>query len=77
MNEITGLADEGLTWRLEQAAKALGGNADVTFHTFPEANHLFQKAESGSPEEYATLEKAFVDGFLDMISDWIGERFGN
>ncbi len=58
-------------------AEALGGNPDVTFHTFPEANHLFQEAETGSPAEYPLLEKAFVDGFLEMIADWVNERFGN
>src|SRR6185503_2937681 len=27
----------------------------------PEANHLFQRAKTGSMTEYATLDKAFVD----------------
>ncbi|MDH3735167.1 MAG: alpha/beta hydrolase [Gemmatimonadota bacterium] len=57
-------------------AEALGGNPDVTFHTFPRANHLFQEAVTGSPTEYATLERGFVPGFLEMISDWILERMG-
>jgi hypothetical protein len=51
-----------------------GGNRDVTFKVFPEANHLFQKAVTGSPSEYASLEKAFVPGFLDTISSWILEK---
>jgi pimeloyl-ACP methyl ester carboxylesterase len=58
---------------MEQAFKK-GGNPDVTFKVFPEANHLFQKAKTGSPSEYATLEKAFVPGFLETISSWILER---
>ncbi len=41
---------------------------------FPEANHLFQKAKTGSPSEYASLDKAFVPGFLDTISSWILEK---
>jgi hypothetical protein len=51
-----------------------GGNRDVTFKVFPEANHLFQKARTGSPSEYASLEKAFIPGFLDTISSWILEK---
>ncbi len=37
------------------------------------ANHLFQKATTGSPTEYATLEKAFVPELLPMIVGWIRE----
>ncbi|HOW44992.1 MAG TPA: alpha/beta fold hydrolase [Candidatus Aminicenantes bacterium] len=51
-----------------------GGNRDVTFRVFPGANHLFQKAGTGSPSEYAALEKAFVPGFLETISSWISEK---
>lgn len=38
---------------------------------FPNANHLFQQAESGKVSEYALLEKGFVDGFLEKITVWI------
>jgi hypothetical protein len=48
-----------------------GGNKDVTIELFPDANHLFQKAVTGSPTEYATLKPEFVPGFLETISDWI------
>ena len=58
---------------MEQAFKK-GGNRDATIKILPEANHLFQKAGTGSPSEYATLEKAFVPGFLDTISSWILEK---
>lgn len=51
-----------------------GGNRDVTFKVFPDANHLFQKAGTGGPSEYASLEKAFVPGFLETISSWILEK---
>ena len=57
--------------------EALAGNPDATVHVLPRANHLFQAATTGSPAEYATLERDFVDGFLDTISDWILARFGN
>ncbi|NBC65909.1 MAG: alpha/beta fold hydrolase [Bacteroidetes bacterium] len=35
------------------------------------ANHLFQEAETGAVTEYSTLDKAFIDGFLSTISEWI------
>lgn len=53
------------------------GNRDVTFKVFPGANHLFQKAGTGSPSEYAKLEKAFLPGFLETVSEWISERTGS
>lgn len=57
-------------------AKALeeGGNRSVTVRTFPGANHLFQKAVTGSPAEYATLPKELVPGLLDRIAGWIREQ---
>lgn len=51
-----------------------GGNQDRTAHIFPEANHLFQAAVTGSPNEYAALAPEFVPGFLTTIADWIIER---
>ena len=39
------------------------------------ANHLFQETATGSIDAYLMLEMAFVPGFLDTISDWLGERF--
>lgn len=41
------------------------------FKTFHDANHYFQKAETGERSEYGTLEKRFVGGFLETISTWI------
>ena len=57
-------------------AEALLDNPDVTIEVLPRANHLFQAATTGSPAEYAMLEKTFVDGFLDTISNWILTRCG-
>ena len=61
---------------LEPMKKALekGGNKDFEIKTFPKANHLFQEAGTGSPNEYATLEKKFINGFLDYISGWVLKR---
>jgi pimeloyl-ACP methyl ester carboxylesterase len=57
-----------------EAAFAKSGNDDVTIHTFPKANHLFLTAVTGSPNEYPTMEKVFVPGFLAMMTEWILER---
>ncbi len=58
---------------MEQAFKK-GENPDVTVKVFADANHLFLAAKTGSPSEYASLEKVFVPGFLDTISSWILEK---
>ncbi len=55
----------------EPMARALAANSGATIEVVPQANHLFQQATTGSPDEYATLEKAFVPGLLDRIADWI------
>jgi uncharacterized protein len=56
------------------AAVGQSGNEDVTVVIFPEANHLFQLAESGHPEEYALLAPDFLPGFLETISEWLLEQ---
>lgn len=48
-----------------------GGYKDYEIATFPEANHLFQKADTGLLDEYAILEKKFVDGFLEKIGEFL------
>lgn len=63
-----GLNKEPIRNALEQSG------APYQIMTFPDANHLFQRAETGSVAEYATLEKEFTDGFLQKISDWIKSR---
>ena len=57
-----------------KAALEKAKNSDVTVKVFPDANHLFQKATTGSVQEYATLPTDFVPGFLDTIADWLLER---
>jgi uncharacterized protein len=54
--------------------KALAKNTKVTVKLYPEANHLFQSAKTGLPQEYAALEKQFLPGLLDDIRSWIGEQ---
>jgi fermentation-respiration switch protein FrsA (DUF1100 family) len=55
-------------------AVEVSGNKDVAIKIFPDANHLFQKAGNGQATEYPTLKKEFVDGFLDLIVDWVKEK---
>ncbi|MCB0113027.1 MAG: alpha/beta fold hydrolase [Caldilineaceae bacterium] len=52
-------------------AAALAHNPNVTVQIFPTANHLFQDANSGMPDEYALLAPEFLPGFLDTISEWL------
>lgn len=50
-----------------EAALAKGGNTRVTVKVYPDANHLFIKANTGQVSEYATLPKVFVPEFLDDL----------
>ena len=47
------------------------GKKNFKIRIFTDANHLFQTAETGSPDEYAKLEKEFVPDFAEFISTWI------
>lgn len=57
---------DGIRLSLERA-----GNRNVTIHEFKGLNHLFQKAETGAPSEYARLEETFNVEAMDYISNWI------
>ncbi|TVR57791.1 MAG: alpha/beta fold hydrolase [Spirochaetaceae bacterium] len=59
-----------------EAALRRAGNRDVTVRIVEDANHLFQKACTGSPEEYAVLGPGLHDEFLEIVTGWISERFG-
>ncbi|MCH8273702.1 MAG: alpha/beta fold hydrolase [Armatimonadetes bacterium] len=54
-------------------ARALeeGGNSDYTIIKFPNLNHLFQTAKTGSPAEYMQIEETFSPVALRSIADWI------
>lgn len=55
--------------RMENALLKAG--VPYQFEVLNDANHFFQKANTGLKDEYDTLDKAFVDGFLHAISTWI------
>lgn len=43
----------------------------LTSRALPDLNHLFQKASTGLPAEYATLEETISPSVLKLIGDWI------
>lgn len=54
-----------------KAALLKGGNQNVTTKVFADANHLFQAAQTGSPNEYTTLKPDFAPGVVDTITAWV------
>jgi uncharacterized protein len=54
-----------------ESALMKDGIKNFETYIFPDANHLFQKADTGLANEYSTLEKKFIDVFLKTIADWI------
>ena len=54
-----------------EAALEEAGNTDVTVIVYPEANHLFQAARTGSLQEYGALEPAFVPELLPDLTAWL------
>lgn len=59
---------------IEEALRR-AGNRDVTIKTVDTANHLFQKANTGSPEEYAAIGPGLHPEFLAVVASWMSERF--
>lgn len=47
------------------------GNQHYRIVEVPGLNHLFQHAESGSPNEYAQIEETFAEKAMKIIADWI------
>ncbi len=60
---------ENLT-AIENALKK-GKNKNVTIKEFPNLNHLFQEAKTGSPSEYAAIEQTFSPVALEEVTQWI------
>jgi hypothetical protein len=53
----------------------LAGNPDSTVRTLPGLNHLMQPASSGGLEEYATIDITIDPSALDLVRNWITQRF--
>lgn len=54
-------------------ADSLAAASDLFLQTavIPEANHLFQKSNTGMPAEYGMLENEFAAGFISQIDQYI------
>jgi pimeloyl-ACP methyl ester carboxylesterase len=59
-----------------RAALESGGNGAVEIVVFPDANHLFQSAETGAMEEYSTLAAEFTPDFLPTVVEWVSQQAG-
>lgn len=70
--DVQVLAQEN-TNAIEEALKR-AGNEDYTAKIVPGLNHLFQKAETGLPAEYSSIEETFSEEVMEMIVGWIKER---
>jgi len=55
---------------IEAALKA-GGNSNMKVIELPGLNHLFQKATTGAPAEYGSIEETINSQALAAIGDWI------
>ncbi len=54
-----------------QEAFAASGNPNTALQVIEQANHLFQRAGTGSPDEYISLPNEFAPGFLESMSNWL------
>ncbi|MCP9236442.1 S9 family peptidase [Lewinella sp. JB7] len=58
------------------AALRGAGNRDVAVQLLPGLNHLLQPATTGLPAEYGSIETTIAPEALDLIGQWLDERFG-
>ena len=58
---------------IEEALIA-GDNKNHLIKELPDLNHVFQTAETGSPDEYARIEETISLVALELIRDWILEQ---
>lgn len=47
------------------------GKANMTLHEMPDLNHLFQHCETGSPNEYFTIDETISPEVLEMIVKFV------
>lgn len=59
---------------ISRANEITKGKTNFSIKTIDDANHLFQKAKTGSPEEYSKLDKLFVAGFMENITSFILQK---
>ena len=58
----------------ENLAAIKKANPRASTVELPGLNHLFQRAQTGAPTEYATIEETFDRGALDAISGFVIEQ---
>ena len=56
-----------------ETALKMGKNKNYKTLLLPGLNHLFQTAQTGSPNEYGKIEETFSPVALQTISDWLKE----
>lgn len=75
---VTGTKDLNVTFPEEilQVASLLmaNGNLESTIKVYPGLNHMFQKCETGLPEEIGTITETLDPQVLSDISTWILSR---
>ncbi len=54
----------------------LADHPDATITELPNLNHMFQTAKTGAMGEYNDIEETFAPSAMNIISEWINERFG-
>ncbi len=59
-----------------EAALTAADNPDWTVRRLPGLNHLFQHAKTGTVLEYGQIEETMAPEVLELLGDWILERFG-
>ena len=59
-----------------EGALRVAGNRDYRMVSMPGLNHLFQTAVTGSPGEYSAINETFSPVALQVIGQWINQRFG-
>ena len=47
------------------------GKTNLTLHELPDLNHLFQHCETGSPNEYFTIDETISPEVLEMIVEFV------
>ncbi len=62
---------------LDGLRKLLKAHPDSTIKELKDLNHMFQHAKTGALGEYNDIEETFAPEAMQIISDWINERFGH
>ncbi|WP_395373658.1 alpha/beta hydrolase family protein [Marinicella sp. W31] len=58
-----------------QEALQLAQNSDYTIKKLDKMNHLFQTTETGKVSEYGVLEETFSIQALNIMTEWLDQRF--